>query len=78
MDGKVIFLNNYNEVTVYENNRSKKIASRLSSKGYYEEFSAFFNEAGSGEHFPIPLWQIYQASKISLDVEALISNNAEI
>lgn len=78
VDGKVIFLNNYKEVTVYENNRSKKIASRLSSKGYYEEFSAFFNEAGSGEHFPIPLWQIYQASKIALDVEALISNNAEI
>jgi predicted dehydrogenase/threonine dehydrogenase-like Zn-dependent dehydrogenase len=73
VDGKVIYMNDYQEVLVYENHHRKKIASRLKSKGHQEELDLFFNAPADDEQNTIPFWQMFQASKIALDIEEIIS-----
>jgi len=69
VDGKVIVLDDYKQVTVAGAN-AKRIETKLASKGQKEELEAFASTIQRGGEWPIPLWQQVQAMRISFEVEA--------
>ena len=43
-----------------------ELKSITSDKGQYEELLAFYDAIKSGNGYPIPLWQLEQATRISI------------
>ena len=43
--------------------------SKFSNKGHYEELIAFAQAIKDGTNYPIPIWQIEQATKICFAVD---------
>ncbi len=69
-DGKIIFLNDYSEMEVFG---LKKEKSRIKQdKGHFNEIKEFAQKIKEGNGFPIPLWQMIQATEISFEVEKQI------
>jgi predicted dehydrogenase len=67
-DNKIITMNDYKELKGY-GIEMDNINSKFSDKGHCEELSAFAQAIKDGVKYPIPLWQIEQATKISFAVE---------
>ena len=76
-DGKIISLNDYKEITVSGiNNQNIKLP--YSDKGHFDElkyFSSFIKNKNKTEIGPIPLWQLFQATNISFEIEKQIRNS---
>lgn len=67
-DNKIITMNDYKSLKGY-GIKMANINSKLSDKGHCEELIAFSQAIKDGTKYPIPLWQIEQATKISFAVE---------
>ncbi len=67
-DNKMITMNDYKNLKSY-GIKIANIHSKLSEKGHYEELIAFAQAIKDGKNYPIPLWQIEQATKISFAVD---------
>ncbi|KAF0100129.1 MAG: oxidoreductase [bacterium] len=72
VDGTVISLDDYRSLTV-AGSKEKPLATRAADKGQKEELLAFARAIKGQAEWPIPLWQQVQATRISFDVENLIS-----
>jgi predicted dehydrogenase len=67
-DNKIITMNDYKSLKGY-GIKMANINSKLSDKGHYEELITFAQAIKEGTKYPIPLWQIEQATKISFAVD---------
>ena len=67
-DNNIITMNDYKELKGY-GIKTANINSKLSDKGHYEELIAFSQAIKDGTKYPISLWQMEQATKISFAVE---------
>jgi hypothetical protein len=68
-DNKIITINDYKDLKGY-GIKIANINNKVSDKGHYEELITFAQAIKDGTKYPIPLWQIEQATKISFAVEA--------
>ena len=68
VDGMVITIDDYKKLEGYGVNL-KNIKSSISDKGQYEELLAFYKAIKGKNKYAIPLWQLEQATKISIMVE---------
>jgi len=66
-DNKIITMSDYKSLKGY-GIKMANIHSKFSDKGHYEELIAFAQAIKDGTKYPIPLWQIEQATKISFAV----------
>ena len=71
IDSKVICLNDYKELAFFGSNE-KGIKSKIQDKGQYSEFIKFGESIKNSNGYPIPLWQLIQATEISFEVEKQI------
>ena len=69
-DNKIIYLNDYKELNVY-GLREKNTRLDKQDKGQFEELKAL-GESIKNNDYPIPLWQLIQATEISFNVERQI------
>lgn len=67
-DGKVYVLEDYKKVTLF-GSKEPGYSSQIAQKGQKEELAAFAQAIQTGATWPIPLWQQFQATEISLKVE---------
>lgn len=67
-DGKIIILNNYKKLDGYGLN-FRGVKSAKPNKGHYEELLEFAKYIRGEIQPPIPLWQLIQATNMSLIVE---------
>jgi len=67
-DGKLIFLNDYKELKIYKT-KIKGLKARRQEKGHFQELEKFARSIKQGNGYPIPLWQMLQATEISFKVE---------
>lgn len=72
VDGTVISLDDYRSLTV-AGGKEKPLATRAADKGQKEELLAFARAIKGQAEWPIPLWQQVQATRISFDIERMIS-----
>jgi len=72
VDGTVISLDDYRSLAV-AGGKEKPIATRAADKGQKEELLAFAKAIKGQAEWPIPLWQQLQATRISFDIERMIS-----
>lgn len=74
-DNKIISMDDYKEMQIFGSNE-KGIKLSLQNKGHFEELKSFgeFIQDNSKSENVIPLWQLIQATKISFEVENLLSN----
>ncbi len=70
-DGKIIFLNDYREMKIF-GARIKGLKMKQ-DKGHFKELQEFATSIQKGNGYPIPLWQLIQATKISFEVEKQIN-----
>ena len=70
-DGKVIFLDDYKEMKIF-GARIKGLKMKQ-DKGHLDEIEEFAKSIKEDTGYPIPLWQLIQATKISFEVEKQIS-----
>jgi predicted dehydrogenase/threonine dehydrogenase-like Zn-dependent dehydrogenase len=75
-DGTVLTLNDYREVLISGNNEKGR-KSKRTEKGHHEELYEFAKTIKSGGAWPIPLWQQYQATEISLSIEEILKTNID-
>lgn len=68
VDGKVIQLDDYKKTTVF-GTRAKGLETAIPEKGQLEELRKFGASIKNGDGYPIPLWQMVQATEISFEVE---------
>ena len=71
-DNKIITMNDYKNLKGY-GIKMANIHSKLSDKGHYEELIAFAQAIKNGMKYPIPLWQLEQATQISFSVDEEIN-----
>jgi predicted dehydrogenase len=71
-DNKIITMNDYKELKGY-GIKIANINSKFSEKGHYEELIIFSQAIKDGTKYPIPLWQIEQATQIGFSVEEEIN-----
>lgn len=71
-DGKIIFLNDYKDMQISGAN-SKCLKTKQQDKGHLIELQKFADIIKNGNGYPIPLWQLIQATKISFEVEKQIN-----
>ncbi len=72
-DGKIISLNDYKEMRIY-GNKVKELKLRHQDKGQLNEIQEFSESIKNGSGYPIPLWQLIQATNISFEVEKQIAH----
>ncbi len=72
VDGTVISLDDYRSLTI-TGAKEKPLATRAADKGQKEELLAFAAAIKGQAEWPIPLWQQAQATRISFDIERMIS-----
>lgn len=68
VDGKIIVMNDYKKLELY-GIKEKGFETKISEKGQYEEMEEFATSIKDGDGYPIPLWQMVQATEISFEVE---------
>ena len=71
-DGQMIFLNDYKEMKIY-GAKEKGLKLKRQDKGHLTEMKEFAQAIKNGTGYPIPLWQLIQATKISFEVEKQIN-----
>ncbi|MEW5977027.1 MAG: bi-domain-containing oxidoreductase [Acidobacteriota bacterium] len=67
-DGTVLQLADYRKLTIH-GSREQEFTTRMQSKGHREELEAFAGSLKGDRHWPIPLWQQVEATRIALEVE---------
>ena len=67
-DGKIIIIEDYKKIQGY-GVKTNNIQTANSQKGQLEELIEFYNAIKNGTNYPIPMWQIKQATEISFVVE---------
>ena len=72
VDGKVLILNDYKSIE-YFGLKGKNLATSISEKGQKEELIEWGNCIKNNLAWPIPLWQLIQATEISFQVDNLIN-----
>jgi len=70
-DNKMIVMDDYKTLKVYGDD-VKGLKLRRQDKGHLEQLRCFAEILKSSENYPIPLWQLTQATEISFEVEKLI------
>jgi len=75
-EGASFFINDYAKVSTYLGKSIKE--KKFSGKGHLEELRSFGNCINYGKKLPIPIWQLEQASKISLIVEEKIQGLGDV
>lgn len=65
VDGGVIAMDDYRQLKGY-GVKLPEVHSAGSEKGQYEELLAFYEAITRGNGYPIPLWQLEQATRISI------------
>ena len=73
-DGKIIFLDGYKELKVF-GFKSHSPFTKNQDKGHLNEIREFGESIKNGGGYPIPLWQLIQATKISFEVEKQVSSS---
>lgn len=76
VDGKVFVMEDYKSLKTY-GRKTKGMSSKLSKKGQFEGLACFLDSIASGGDWPIPLWQLIQASEISLRVEEILEKTSK-
>ena len=71
VDGKIIHLNDYKELEIF-GAKMKGMATKIQNKGHYRELIEFAKSIKEGNGYPIPFWQLVQATQISFEVEKKI------
>lgn len=74
VDGKVVVLDDYRTLRVAGARRGA-LRTRAARKGHREELAAFVEAIRAGGDWPIPLWQLVQATRMALDVEEAVTAN---
>lgn len=64
VDGMVITIDDYKQLKGY-GVKYNEVKSMTSEKGQYEELEAFYYAITDGDGYPIPLWQMEQATRLS-------------
>jgi len=64
-DGNVFVIDDYKELRSY-GVKAPNLKSAGSEKGQYEELVAFYEAIKAGDGYPIPLWQLEQATLLSI------------
>jgi len=72
VEGKVVFLNDYKELKIFGESKSYELKTKAQDKGHNEELAEFARSIRDGDGYPIPFWQLIQATEISFDVEKQI------
>lgn len=65
VDGMILIINDYKSMHGY-GVKVNDLHSATPEKGHYEELEAFYDEIKNGTGYPIPLWQMEQATRISI------------
>lgn len=65
VDGSIIVIDDYKSIQGY-GVKLNELKSVTSDKGQYEELLAFYEAMKNGDGYPIPLWQLEQATRISI------------
>ena len=65
VDGKVLVMDDYKSLKGY-GVKLPEMKSLTSDKGQYEELEAFYQSIKNGDGYPIPLWQMEQATLLSM------------
>lgn len=76
-NGKVIVLEEYKRVSLF-GAKGARFNAQTANKGDKEELIAFGSSILSGDSWPIPLWQQFQATEISLEVERQLTTDAPV
>jgi predicted dehydrogenase/threonine dehydrogenase-like Zn-dependent dehydrogenase len=71
VDGKVLQMHDYKTLKVFGSS-AKGVETTTVQKGQMEELKEFAKAVREGGGYPIPLWQMVQATKISFIVESAI------
>jgi len=80
-DGKIIFLDDYKSLKVVGLKNFSAFPSphfpftNTQDKGHLNEIQEFGESIKNGRGYPIPLWQLIQATEISFEVEKQISSS---
>ncbi len=80
-DGKIIFLDDYKDLKVFGLKNFSPFTihhspfTKIQDKGHLNEIQEFSESIKNGSGYPIPLWQLIQAAKISFEVEKQISSS---
>jgi len=74
VDGKIIQLDDYKRVIIH-GARMKGLETTIPHKGQFEELKEFGESIKNSDGYPIPLWQMIQATEISFEVEKQIMVN---
>ena len=64
-DGKVIVVDDYKIIKGFGINVAN-LKSTGPEKGQFEELQAYYHAIKDGDGYPIPLWQLEQATRISI------------
>jgi len=70
-DGKIIYLNDYKEMKIF-GVKIPGLKAKNQDKGHFNEIQEFAQSIKNGNGYPIPLWQLIQATEISFEVEKQI------
>jgi len=71
VDSKVIRLDNYQSLKVF-GTKNYELKTKHKDKGHLAELQGFAKNIKEGNGYPIPLWQLIQATEISFEVEKLL------
>jgi predicted dehydrogenase len=72
-DGKIIYLNEYKEMKIF-GAKIPGLKVKNQDKGHLNEIQEFAHAIKNGNGYPIPLWQLIQATRISFEVERKVRN----
>jgi predicted dehydrogenase/threonine dehydrogenase-like Zn-dependent dehydrogenase len=72
VDGKIIQLDDYKKTSIC-GAKIKGLETTIAQKGQLEELKDFGESIKSGNGYPLPLWQMVQATELSFEVELLVS-----
>jgi len=73
VDGKIFSVNDYLSLSTFGSD-IKSFSTRKMEKGHREELIAFSQALRNGGEWPIPLWQLIQATEISFDIQEQINS----
>jgi len=71
VDEKIIRLDDYKKLEIF-GVKIKGLENKIQKKGQYEELIEFAKSIKEGIGYPIPLWQLIQATEVSFEVEEKI------
>lgn len=64
-DGRVYVIDDYKSLKAY-GGKVNEVKSMTPEKGQFEELEAFYDAIRNGDGYPIPLWQMEQATRLSI------------